>query len=191
MTSDLVCYAVLLRMDAETEAWLAKHTTDLHRLIGGSEQAAPNPHITAIPTDAVPGTPCLQRLRTLAETEPTVAIHFSYIGIFPNAGVVYVGPTVTHPLLQLHQRIAEAARPSAATPWIEFYDVDAWVPHCTLATDLRETHLLEALGAVTQQLLLPRSALVDSIEYVCVKRTGLQVLERLPLRGTRIASLPG
>ena len=71
-------------------------------------------------------------LQALAVATPPLTVQFSSIGVFPGKeGVVFLGVTVNHALLDFHTAFWDtaAAYSEGASP---YYRPEIWVPHVTL-----------------------------------------------------------
>ena len=116
-----------------------------------------------------------QELSTFAAGITPFGLSFPNIGIFSTSeGVVYWGATVTEQLLNLHTAFHKIFK-KYATEQREYYTVGQWVPHCTLAFDLSEEQIAEAV-TVCRQIGLPVSTEIKGIGLVEVSPTGCRAL---------------
>jgi hypothetical protein len=76
-------------------------------------------------------------LELFSDNVESFSVNFTSIATFPTEeGVVFLAPTVTQELLDVHSRFHKAFsryRPEAS----EYYLPGQWVPHCTVAMDLK------------------------------------------------------
>ncbi|MDQ2744509.1 MAG: 2'-5' RNA ligase family protein [Chloroflexota bacterium] len=60
-----------------------------------------------------------------------LSIEFGHLGVFPDAGVVFLAPTVNQRLLAVHRALVERFAGLARMKHDQLLP-DRWVPHCTL-----------------------------------------------------------
>jgi 2'-5' RNA ligase len=107
--------------------------------------------------------------RFAAETSP-VRVSFASVGLFPRVAV-FLAPTVTADLLELHAGFHRRLARFGAAPWAH-YRPGVWVPHCTLAMDLGPDRFGDAL-AIADRVPLPlecRLVEVGIVEFRPVKQ---------------------
>ena len=81
------------------------------------------------------------------------------LGVFPTAeGVLFYGATVTRTLLDMHAKFYQLFE-EVAENQVAYYQVGAWVPHCTLAYGLKPVEIASAVEACISSRL-PISARV-------------------------------
>jgi len=100
--------------------------------------------------------------RFAAETSP-VRMSFASVGLFPGVAV-FLAPAVTTDLLELHAGFHRRFARLGAAPWTH-YQPGAWVPHCTLATDLGPDRFGDAL-AIAARVPLPLEAVLVEVGIV-------------------------
>ena len=124
-----------------------------------------------------------QELSIFATSVTPFRLSFPNIGIFSTSeGVVFLGVTVTEALLSVHAAFHEIFKKHAEDQR-EYYTVERWVPHCTLAFGLSEAQIVEAV-TVCRQIDLPISAEVREIGVVEVSSTSCQTLFSCSLKKT-------
>ena len=139
------------------------------------------PHISLGVCDHLETDSLAQELSTFAASITPFRLSFPNIGIFSTSeGVVYLGATVTVPLLNLHTAFHEIFK-KYAKEQREYYTVGQWVPHCTLAFGLSERQIAEAV-TVCRQIDLPVSTEVKGIGLVDVSPMGCQTLYSCDLK---------
>lgn len=95
-----------------------------------------HPHVTLVVADRVDVAGTERFLKEFAANEPALPLTFSSLGIFPtDPAVVFLGPVITPPLLDLHARLYQGVQSLVESPW-PYYRPGRWVPHATLAMDL-------------------------------------------------------
>jgi len=107
--------------------------------------------------------------RFAVETAP-VRLTLASVGLFPGV-TVFLAPTVTGELLDLHADIHRRFGRLGGGSW-DHYRPGAWVPHCTLATDL-EPHQFGSALAIAARVPLPlecRLVEVGIVEFRPVKQ---------------------
>jgi 2'-5' RNA ligase len=129
------------------------------------------PHVSLALYEKIDLAEFRSELETFADkTEPS-SVTFSSIATFPTKeGVVFLAPIVTQELLDVHanfHRMFSRYRPEVS----EYYLPNRWVPHCTVAMDLKSDQISRAID-VCRQVRLPidgKFEQVGVIEYRPVK----------------------
>ena len=96
--------------------------------------------------------------RVAAETAP-LPITLASVGLFPTVAV-FLAPTVTAELLDLHADVHRRFRHLGTAPW-RYYAPGVWVPHCTLASDLAPDQFATALEIARRARLPLECRLVE------------------------------
>jgi hypothetical protein len=109
------------------------------------------PHVSLAGFATTAPEPVIPLVRAFAQSGHPFAITFTHIGVFPTAeGVVFLAPTLTHQLARLHhgfhQQLAQRALMAD-----RYYQVDQWVPHCTIATGLTPRQIATAIQVLAQE----------------------------------------
>jgi len=103
---------------------------------------------------------------TLAEFALGVApfsIEFGHLGVFPDAGVVFLAPTVNRRLLAMHRALVERfAGPGLPPIKHEHLLPDRWVPHCTLVIGVDPSESASVV-ALCQSAWKPITGTVEGI----------------------------
>jgi len=107
--------------------------------------------------------------RLAAETAP-LPITLVSVGLFP-AVAIYLAPTVTAELVDLHASAHRRFSHLGASPW-RHYAPGVWVPHCTLALDLTADQFGTALQIAGRAPLPVEGHLVEVgiVEFRPVKQ---------------------
>ena len=76
----------------------------------------------------------IDSLRQFATQTPGFGVQFGYLGIFTpkDNGVVYIGLTANHALLNFHSRFQDFFQNEYQSQWA-YYLPGRWIPHCTCA----------------------------------------------------------
>ena len=89
-------------------------------------------------------------LDRFAEVTRSLTVVLSHAGTFPTAeGVVFLAPTVTQGLLEIHERLHRYLGGRGAE-CAEHYHPGKWVPHCTVAMGVAP----DRIGAAIEMCLL-------------------------------------
>jgi 2'-5' RNA ligase len=119
------------------------------------------PHVTLAVSDEI-GATFKNALALFAKEVSPFELTFSHVGAFNTAeGVVFLAPTMTRSLLDLHQRFHAFFDQHAAKKW-PYYLPGAWVPHCTLAFRLDAERLVAAF-AIAAEVKLPLACGITEI----------------------------
>lgn len=118
------------------------------------QSAGIRPHLTlAIYRDIDPAR-CETLLKPLVGSLPPLPLLFSHLGVFTSPDpVVFLAPTPTRALAELHQRVNALLAEAGDQP-SSYYLPDLWVPHCTLAVEFDENRISEAVE-IARRLPLP------------------------------------
>jgi len=141
-------YAIVLYFDERSEysiqeIWKKISDNGIPNEIHG---AGIRPHITLAIYDELLCQPCDNELARFASKTTHLNISFSHLGIFTNPEtVLFLAPTPTRELVNFHSKVHECLSTEARQPW-EFYQPGKWVPHCTVALDLDQEQLHEAIS---------------------------------------------
>jgi len=112
------------------------------------------PHITLVIYDDLRCERCKERLKIIAKRMQSLELNFSHIGVFiTKEPAVFLAPTVTSQLLNLHLEVYETLEKNGIHPW-ELYLPGKWVPHCTLALEIPSVKIPKA-AEIAQKLILP------------------------------------
>ncbi len=163
-------FAIVLFFDQVTEEKVSAIWNDLSREDIFPEQTSVmiRPHITLAVFENLDCLPCEEELNGFITDARNLDIRIAHIGMFfkPEA-VLFLAPTVTAPLLNLHAGVHKYFQEKSGEPW-EIYQPGNWVPHCTLAINLDWQKLAKAL-VLCSQLKLPmnlRAGTVSAVEFV-------------------------
>jgi len=165
-------FAVELQVDNESAASILALTAAIHRQCGGEDltMAGGHPHISLAGFDQIALAQISARLADFAATTPAFAATLSSVGVFPNAGVVYLAPVVTQQLLTIHARFQRMLEPLGLSS-NPYYWPGSWIPHCTVGLNL-------PVDAIGQAVLLCQQASV----FGAVTLARLRLIEFWPVR---------
>jgi 2'-5' RNA ligase len=160
-------FAVHLFFDANTEAIIRSAWRDLADtgIAPYMHQSANRPHFSLAIYQHLDLKECEQLLESFAATKHPLPVAFQYLGVFSTTpAVVFLGSTVTLPLLAFHAQLHETLRSICADP-NPYYLPGHWVPHCTLALELEPRLISQALD-VGRQLSLPLQGQITEIGVI-------------------------
>jgi 2'-5' RNA ligase len=170
-------FAIEMNLDAEAEGVVRKIWAALKEEgFGSMGLKEARPHVTlGIAADVE--NELEKRLEAFASSLAPMSFHIRSVGTFPG-GVVFLAPIVTRELLEMHAKFHElfGLRPSAIS---KLYVPGAWVPHCTLASELTQARMGEAVRVVLQSGGMPISGRFEEIslvEYAPVRQVGSWVM---------------
>ena len=170
-------FVVELYFDPSTEASIrgAWKALDEAGISDSMPKGGYRPHVSLGVCDHLETNSLAQELTTFAASITLFRLSFPNIGIFSTSeGVVFLGVTVTEQLLNVHTRFYEIFK-KYAQEQREYYTIERWVPHCTLAFGLSEEQIVEAV-TICRQITLPILAEVKEIGVVKVSPTSCQTL---------------
>ena len=130
-------FAVEMYMDSDTEARVRHIWTQFASAGVKSSMldAGYRPHISLGVCEELDVEGLGHRLSVFAKASAPFALTLSSIGLFPQAGVIFLSAVVTRRLLDVHAAF-HSFFGEYAKAMREHYLADAWIPHCTLAFDL-------------------------------------------------------
>lgn len=89
------------------------------------------PHITLAGYEIDRAERYRSRLAEFALGVAPFSVEFGHLGVFPDAGVVFLAPTVNQGLLAVHRALVERFASLAPMKHDQLLP-DRWIPHCTL-----------------------------------------------------------
>ncbi|MEM7112767.1 MAG: 2'-5' RNA ligase family protein [Chloroflexota bacterium] len=125
------------------------------------------PHITlgGFEDDSLDESLLLEKMAQFAHNIVAFPLTLSYLGVFnTNPAVVYAGATMSLALLEAHRFFHMLFDDVGERPFA-YYLPDIWVPHCTLAEQVKPTHVGNTLTHC-QALALPLQTTVTHIGLV-------------------------
>jgi 2'-5' RNA ligase len=156
-------FAVEMYFDESTEAavrnlWKAVADAGLSTAVLDGVQ---RPHVTLGVCDELSAN-FKNALALFARELKPIDLVLSHVGCFTaTEGVVFLAPTVTRPLLDLHTHFHRFFDEHAAKKWA-YYLPGAWVPHCTVAFRLTPEQIPKTLQ-IAATLALPVSCQVREV----------------------------
>ena len=174
-------YVIVATFDAETEATLRDITRELSQALD-LENVSSNPHITLVsgPWDEAPA--LSSAIKDMADENMTIEINMPAAGMFlSNAGIRFLAPTFTTPLLQLREQ-ALALVTEAGLTVDPYWQPGQWLPHCSLLRGVKGEHLLDAAETL-QKHTFPIAERIAFLELVWMKSESPEALGRWSLAG--------
>ncbi len=143
------------------------------------------PHISIFMAEAIDIDGLRQAWAALAATLPPFPLTFPSLGIFGGAaGVVYLTPTTTRSLLDLHRRFWDAAQPYLLSP-AAYYGPGEWAPHITLGFQLSQGQVGQAVHVLKgAPSLLPKAGNISGVLFGSFQFQGGSILERIHFSGS-------
>lgn len=160
-------YAVVLYFDRKSEEKLTRY---MHSLCEKGVNTymldmGIRPHITLAIFNDMNGDSIRSDLHRFAKESAKFKVRLESIGIFnSDSGVVYLSPVITDPLIQIHNGFYEFFK-DVLHQYIAYYLPGLWTPHCTMATRLRRTEIMAAIGSLLEEFQ-PMEAEVCEIGFV-------------------------
>lgn len=163
-------YSIEVYFDAESERmirriWRSLHDAGIETII---EQADGRPHMSIAVFEQVDPQILQPVLQDFAQHLANMSLRFSSVGSFPGLpGVVFLAPLITRLLLRrhmdLHDQLAQIDGQQRT-----LYQPDNWVPHCTLAYNLPETQVPQAVE-IARRLPWPSAVRISELGLTAVQ----------------------
>jgi 2'-5' RNA ligase len=170
-------YAVELALDPSSAAVVRRVWHELDRAgIAWMARSGAHPHVTVGIWETLDVEATTRELTRFADDMAPMQLTLASVGLFPGVAV-FLAPVVTAELIALHTRVHRRLAGMGGGPW-DHYRPGAWVPHCTLATDLEPDQFHSAL-AIAGRAPLPlecRLVEVGIVEFRPVKQLVSRVL---------------
>ncbi len=177
-------FAVEMYMDADSEAKIRRTWESLAEagIKSSMLEAGYRPHVSLGVCEELDVNGLARELSSFAESISPFALTLSSVGLFPSSeGVIFLGVTPTERLLEVnhdfHQFFGKYAKAQR-----EHYQTGKWVPHCTLAFDLSDGMLAEAIE-VCRRMPLPIHSRIEEIGVAEVSPSSARLLCLYNLKG--------
>ncbi|KAL8166777.1 hypothetical protein V2J09_008276 [Rumex salicifolius] len=162
-------YAIELYFDPALENQVLKAWNVLARRQISTQliEIESRPHITLFSSQFADPSKLETLIKSFAAKQDPLHLNFSSIGCLPGAGdsnVLFLSPTPTFSLLQLHSQLCDLLRKEGVEIGDEFR-VDSWMPFCPVAQEMPKHRVSEAFG-VLKDLKLPVSGYAMDIGLV-------------------------
>jgi 2'-5' RNA ligase len=142
----MYAYALIGYLDNETEAYFKKLWKDLSEeniTQYGIETKGKRPHITIADYDNLDKDKFVDLLNKFYGNKPKVAMSLNILGTFINTGTLFLAPTLSTELLDLHRSHHNYFKEFNENE-NSFYLPGKWSPHCTIASRLSEDNMMKA-----------------------------------------------
>jgi len=176
-------YAIELALDPSSDAVVRRVWHELDRAgITWMVRSGARPHVTVGVWETLDVEETMRELTRFADETAPVPLTLANVGMFPGVAV-FLAPVVTAELLDLHAHLHRRLAESGGGAW-DHYRLGAWVPHCTLASDL-EPDQYQSAFAIAARAPLPLECLL--VEVGIVEFRPVNQLVSLTLGGGRRA----
>ncbi len=174
-------YAIAALFDAASEAGLQNLRAQLAEYAGSDAAAVARPHLTFAIVNQLDPQALEPMLRKFCQATPPLPLNLAAVGAFPTReGVVYLAPVVTRPMLAAHANLCRLLDEAGAPP-VPYYRPESWVPHCTVAINLKP----EQVGGAVRICCQADVFHTDQLTQLTVAQfPPMHLLYRLPLRGS-------
>lgn len=128
-----------------------------HRLVahGIPIDAGTRPHISLALYQDLNEPTLIDSVRTFALRKCDLGFTLGSVGVFAsNESVVFLAPKITHELLSFHADFLNFMQASQQN-LNPYYDVNNWIPHCTLGLNLNDRELTDAIRIIKEFDHLP------------------------------------
>jgi 2'-5' RNA ligase len=157
-------YAIELALDPSSDAAVRRVWHELDRAgITWMARSGARPHVTVGVWETLDVDETTRELTRFADETTPVRLTLASVGMFPGVAV-FLAPVVTAELLDLHTRVHGRLAGRGGGAW-HHYQRGAWVPHCTLASDL-EPDQFQSAFAIAARAPLPLECLLVEVGIV-------------------------
>ena len=123
------------------------------------------PHLSLASSPSDSFTLAFDQIESLCARYKNLPLKLSHIGAFKGAShTLFLGITPTAELLDLHRELHSLLEQHRIQQ-VDFIRPNAFVPHCTLATNITNEHLLQGMRLL-EGLSLPLLATAESLSLV-------------------------
>ncbi|PFK31640.1 hypothetical protein COI93_20635 [Bacillus cereus] len=124
------------------------------------------PHITLADYDTLDLKTYGEKLEKFTENIECFPVEFSSVGTFPTNGTIFLAPTITRGLLELHQSFHNHFKDFHNQPH-SYYVPEKWVPHCTIANRLEQEPFVRVIEIVYKNFSVQK-ATIESLKLIRV-----------------------
>lgn len=118
------------------------------------------PHITLASYNQLNQNDFIRDMDWFYDKQISVPINFNSIGSFLNSGTLYLSPTFTKGLFELHVNHHQHFKQYNDEP-NSLYLPNNWIPHCTIANRLSSTKLAEAFAYCSKRCKIINGAIKE------------------------------
>ncbi len=139
-------YALLAYFDEKTEQEIKQLWIKLNELTisdYGVSMQNRRPHLTLADYEDINIETLSLMLNQYFDDQVQIPIKFNGLGSFIGGNMLYLAPTLTQPLFDLHSNYHKHFKDLNQNP-NSYYLPDCWVPHCTIAGRLSNETMLQA-----------------------------------------------
>lgn len=154
MESERYMFAIIALLDKKTENLIKELWQDLRKQsisFYAEEVEDRKPHITIASYNHLDKDEMIQSMDQFYDSTFQVEITFNSLGTFLNSGTLFLSPTMSTSLSNLHRTHHDFFKRFNDNP-DSLYLPGKWVPHCTLANRLSHDKLCEAFKYCSKKL---------------------------------------
>jgi 2'-5' RNA ligase len=162
-----MAYAVVFYFDEISEIQILNVWNDLEKenLFPFRPMGGIRPHMTLAIFDSINCAECEGEIKHFSEKSGIFNIKADHFGIFPNqSSVLFIAPPPNNQLMAFHEKIHQILTGNVEGSW-EMYKPGNWVPHCTLAQDIKANDL-SAVIEICMRMKLPLDFLITQVGVV-------------------------
>ncbi|MGL6064227.1 MAG: 2'-5' RNA ligase family protein [Fusobacteriaceae bacterium] len=128
-----------------------------------------HPHITLAVYEDINVEKFIEKLNKFKHEIKPMATTFDILGSFPSTNICFISPTITHEILELHNKYYDYFSEFNDTAR-GYYLPNRWVPHCSLIMAASKEKAKEAFD-FTYDIYEPFEAILNSIALYKVELT--------------------
>ena len=133
---------------------------------GIPDKAVPTNHIS-IGDFTVSDYEALKRsVITFAKKIKPFEVSLCMVGTFmTEKNVIFLSPVMTDELKEVHDNFIKSV-PDMKEYLIQYYDINKWIAHCTIAIRLSDEELLKGIEIIKKHISLPIKVKIDKIDIL-------------------------
>lgn len=154
MKRRIIMYGFIALFERKTEELIKDIWRDLRKQsisFYAEEIKDRRPHITIASYNQLERDKFIQSMDHFYAATPELEIVFNTLGTFLNSGTLFISPTMSAPLSNLHRNHHDHFKKYNDNP-DSLYLPGNWIPHCTLANRLSHEKLSDAFAYCTQKI---------------------------------------
>ena len=162
-----MAYAVVFYFDEMSEIPILNVWNELGKdnLSSPTQTRTIRPHMTLAIYNSINCSECKSEINLFSAKSGILNIQADHFGIFPQpSSVIFIAPPSNKKLMVFHDKIHQMLRGKVGGS-LKMYQPGNWVPHCTLAQDIKIIDLPAAIK-ICMRMKLPLDLMITQVGVV-------------------------